>query len=201
VAKEDFKNGAKPIDMSDFPYKTGDKLPGGITILSVIYGTAEDSFKGYWMKPVIEVRGGKKIYGESFILECTPFKDRDGRTPTSDPQYWPDESKSVEMGEIVGDPYAQRVVYRLDGEVGSHAMTPAEFLEFAERMNPTNKPTTPIPQTDSDQNWTPGDDEFITENYEKMSDAEMAKVLEVDAASLKRHRLDDLKLKKAGFGR
>jgi hypothetical protein len=199
MAKEDFKDGAEPIDMSDYPYKAGDKLDNGITVIGVIRGDSEDSFGGYWVRPVEGHRGIKKLYGKPFILACVPFTDREGRNPLMDSDNYPDGVEELEMIGPAGDPYAQRVIYRFEGEQTSHYAIPEEFLKIAKKAKiKAPEPEPKIPH--AGEEWTPGDDEFIAENYEMMSDGEMAKVLEVDANSLKRHRIDDLKLKKKPFG-
>lgn len=195
MAKEDFREGKKPIDMDDFPYQSGDKI-GGITVLSVIKGNVDDSFGGYEMRQVLDIKGTKKIYGDNFILPYTTHKDADGKNPVADSSKWPPNAIEVEMVGPVGDPFAQRVYFKRDGEKSSQYMTPEDFLEFAKNGKP--KPAGEVSGTPplEDDGWTAGDDEYITENYKTMTDAEMAEFLEVDAESLKRHRLDDLKLSK-----
>jgi hypothetical protein len=194
--KSDFKDGKTPMDMSDFPYHAGDKLPGDITVLSVINGDENDSFGGYLVKPIVDVRGTKRIYGEPYVFECVPFKDRDGRHPVMDDANLPDGVMGIEIEHPVGNPWAQYVTFKTGREKGSRGMIPADFLEFVKGLNPEGEIPEPEVKADDAQTWTAGDDEYITENYNTMSDSEMAKVLEVSPSSLKRHRLDDLKLNK-----
>jgi len=200
MAKEDFKNGKEPIDMSDYPYQTGQTLDNGIKILSVIRGDVNDSFGGYKMQPILDVKGTKKIYGEPYILNQSGHTDREGRNALKDSNNWPPEAIDIdeEMIEAVGDPYAQCVYFRVPNDKHTYRLTPEEFLEYAKNgaKKPEPQPAAIIEPEEATDGWTDGDNEFIIQNYKTMSDADMAKVLEVDPESLKRHRLDDLKLSK-----
>lgn len=200
MAKEDFKDGAQPIDMDDYPYKGGEKLPNGITVLSVIRGDESDTFGGYLVKPVEEVRGTRKLYGKPFVLKVDPFTDRDGRNPLMDPMNIPDEAESLEMLGPVGDPWAQRVTFRLPEERGSHNATPQEFLNIAKSGKLIDIKPESEGQAGDTNGWTEEEDEFIRENYTRMTDKAMAEALDVDVISLKAHRLEDLGLKKSSGG-
>lgn len=201
MAKEDFKNGAEPMDMDDFPYTVGQKI-GNVTILSIIKGDETDSFGGNLVKPIEEVRGTKRIYGESFVVKDHPFTNREGINSLKSPDIWPDGAIGIEVVGPVGEPYAQRVTFRNDGEKTSHNLTPAEFIalvkEHAPAVTDETSPTD-APSTDgvpNEEGWTQGDIDFVKDNYKALSDTAMAKMLEKTPDEVKRYRLDVLKLKK-----
>lgn len=201
MAKEDFKNGAEPMDMDDFPYTVGQKI-GNVTILSIIKGDETDSYGGYLIKPLEEVRGTKRIFGQPFIVKDHPFTDRQGINPIKSPDIWPDGAIGIEVVGPVGEPYAQRVTFRNDGEKTSHNLTPAEFIALVKEQSlivvdeilpPTAEPMDGVP---NEAGWTQGDIDFVKDNYKALSDTAMAKTLEKTPDEVKRYRLDVLKLKK-----
>jgi hypothetical protein len=201
MAKEDFKDGKQPIDMDDYPYQAGDKLSDGTIILAVIKGDINDSFGGYQMRSIVDVKGTKRIYGDDFIIKSTGHTDREGRNALKDEQNWPGNTIDVELVGIVPNPWAQRVIFKLPKKGGTQYMTPEEFLEFAKNgSKPTFPPDPPGEPDKESEIWSAGEDDYIKEHYQTMTDEEMATTLQVDVKSLKEHRLKDLKLKKQPFG-
>jgi hypothetical protein len=130
----------EPIDMSDYPYKSGDKLPCGIEVKSVIKGTDEDSFLGYDYREKIYKPGkvGYNLSDKPYIVNRNTSNaalgDR-GRLQSND---------YVLMG-VIGDPQAQGVWAIIPGTQRPQFFRPTQFLELVEKYNKKlEKEKTPV---------------------------------------------------------
>ncbi|MHC4148854.1 MAG: hypothetical protein ACYSR5_05145 [Planctomycetota bacterium] len=116
----------KPIDMKGYPYKPGDKLDNGITVVLVRRGDKDDSFAGYKCKEVVGVdRRQKPIYGETVIVQ-TLEEVMKGAEDIGSCQGF-----ALKMIGIVPDPQAQWVFYNVEGEKRQQRARPDEFLKIA----------------------------------------------------------------------
>jgi len=111
----------EPIDMKDYPYKSGDKLPCGITVLSIIKGDVNDSFGGHLCKKVMKVEDGQKVYSEKTFT--VPHLSFTRTKPTGG-------GKTLELVATLPNPYAQRVYYQLPNG-NMEFCRPDEFLKIA----------------------------------------------------------------------
>ena len=112
----------KPIDMSEYPYKQGDKVDNGIVVINVIKGTDKDSFGGYKFRELEGVtKRLKPIWGETIILQ----KIEDGA------KGHPDTDNHLKFIGPVGDPQNQWVYYKKPGDKYIYRMRPEEFLTLA----------------------------------------------------------------------
>lgn len=110
----------KPIDMGGYPYKQGDKLPGGITVILVVKGTDKDTSKGLICREVLGVdRRNNPIYGDTVI--CKDHIDAmDGEK----------HENTLKIIGIEPDPQNQWVYYNVEGEKRQQRARPDEFLEL-----------------------------------------------------------------------
>ena len=117
MANEDYK----PIDMREYPYKSGDILDNGIIVTRVVKGTKVDSFAGY---EFIEQTGVdhrmRPTYGDKVILK----KLADGAKGKED------NGCRLKFVGPVGDPMAQWVYYKKPNENKGYRMRPDEFIEL-----------------------------------------------------------------------
>jgi len=120
----------EPIDMSNYPYNTGDKLSCGIKVEQVVRGTEEDSFLGYDYR--------EKIYKPGragYVLSDKPYIVNRN---TSDPALGDRgklQSNDYVLVGVVGDPQAQGVWAMLPGIQRVQFFRPSQFLELVDKYN------------------------------------------------------------------
>ena len=129
-----------PIDMSKYPYQTGQKLENGIEITQVVKGTMDDSFLGYaYLEKIYNQRKGTTTLSREVTVIARDPSKRKITNPNID------EGMIDEKGHLcddnfkcvgpVGDPEAQGVWAKIPGNDHVKFFRPEQFLNLVEKMD------------------------------------------------------------------